>query len=201
MILLPRGRVRDHDGLAALLSTGMLLKAEAKHDTYNQIGALEQAVLDGKIDAVRQLLERGANPNVPMRQVLAESISNGHDEITILLLDHGADPNLVTPNGGVSPLMEAASRGKVLIMRALIQKGADVNYDDHVGGGTALNLAVEGSRLEAVRLLLEAGADASLSGKFHDYPWKAARRLKDRAMLDLLRQHTTNCRAAPEHCR
>lgn len=166
----------------------------------NGIGPLEQAVLHGRIDTARELLEQGTNPNSSGRMLLAEAIVNGHYRITLLLLDHGADPNFVTPYGGVSALMEAASRGKILIMKALIEKGADVNYDDYVGGGTALNSAIEGDQPDAVRLLLEHGADPSMSGKFHDYPWKAARELTNKTILDILKKYKSNCHEFPNKC-
>lgn len=69
--------------------------------------ALHFAVRDGNKRAVRALVESGANVNIQSLSdktpPLTQAIFNGHFEIASYLLDHGANPNLITSDG-VGPL-------------------------------------------------------------------------------------------------
>ena len=87
-----------------------LLAANAKVDAQDARGrtALYRAAAEGKVDAMRMLLEKKANPNqkttdgsTPLLAAVA-----GKVEAVTLLLDHGADANLADANG-VTPLKRA----------------------------------------------------------------------------------------------
>ncbi len=60
---------------------------------------LKNAAATGRMDIVRLLLERGADPNLPEEQIaprghaLYSAVYNGHHEIAKLLLEHGAYPS------------------------------------------------------------------------------------------------------------
>jgi uncharacterized protein len=87
----------------------------------------------------------------------------GHAEAVRLLLDHGADPNAVATSaqiGPVQPLHSAAATGRLECARLLLARGADVNARQG-GGLTALHAAAASSDTELARLLLAAGADAT----------------------------------------
>lgn len=57
--------------------------------------ALIMAAKKGQTDLVRWLLDRGANVNLGYFPPLVESILNGHDDTTRLLLGSGADVDVV----------------------------------------------------------------------------------------------------------
>jgi ankyrin repeat protein len=87
----------------------------------------------------------------------------GHAEAVRLLLDGGADPNAVATSaqiGPVRPLHSAAATGRLECARLLLAHGADVNARQG-GGFTALHAAAASSDAELARLLLAAGADAT----------------------------------------
>jgi ankyrin repeat protein len=87
----------------------------------------------------------------------------GHAEALRLLLDAGADPNAVGTSeqiGPVQPLHSAAATGRLECARLLLERGADVNARQG-GGFTALHAAAASSDGELARLLLAAGADAT----------------------------------------
>ena len=69
--------------------------------------ALLFAARDGQMDAVRELVAAGADVNqvngADNMSVLTSAIINGHFDIAMFLLDHGANPKL-TSKGGLAPL-------------------------------------------------------------------------------------------------
>jgi len=87
-------------------------------------------------------------------------------EIVGVLVEAGADPNLVTERGDETPLHWAASSDDVHVAAAIIDAGADV---DVPGGsiGTPLANAVGYACWDVARLLVARGARV-------DAPWQAA---------------------------
>ena len=92
--------------------------------------ALHLAIFGGEEGAVRLLLERGADPNVLSRADIAK----------------------------VPPLGTAAFAGSTPIARLLLDSGADPNVRGE-GGFTPLHAAAQNGDEELARLLLERGAD------------------------------------------
>jgi ankyrin repeat protein len=87
-----------------------LLAAHAKVDAQDSRGrtALYRASAEGKVDAMRMLLEKKANPNQKSKDgstPLLVAVAGKLDAVT-LLLDNGADANQVDANG-VTPLTRA----------------------------------------------------------------------------------------------
>jgi cytochrome c len=115
-----------------------LLQEGADVDAPDAMGtALHWATLRAHTDAVRLLLDEGANPNGAssvgsMGTPLHWAALKGHVEIVGLLLERGADPNLVTPNG-TAPLHHAAKGGHLEVAQRLVEHGADVNALTAIG--------------------------------------------------------------------
>jgi ankyrin repeat protein len=122
--------------------------------------ALHAAVSSGSIEAVRLLLERGANREAldeERQTAVVRAVDAGHEGIVRLFLDYGAD--LDARDGSGCPVMrQAAAAGHAAIVRLLLERGADPEAQGPVGG-TALMAAAERGHVEVVRLLLESGAD------------------------------------------
>jgi len=109
--------------------------------------ALLYAAREGHMDAVRALVEGGADINELSGDKftpLVMAITNGHLDMAMYLLQHGADPKPATVSGitalyGVidvqwaphawfpQPTTEQEKVGYLDLMKALIDKGADVN--------------------------------------------------------------------------
>jgi len=115
--------------------------------------ALLYASRDGLIDAVKALVEAGANVNrvnpIDKTSPMVIAINSGHYDVAKYLLDHGADPNLASIDGlaplyavlenrwapvAWTPTTATAANGVVQqktthleLMKALLEKGADRN--------------------------------------------------------------------------
>ncbi|KAJ6035936.1 hypothetical protein N7540_000215 [Penicillium herquei] len=95
----------------------------------------------------------------------------GSTEIINILLDYGADVNLLLLRGRYgSALAAAAHRGSIEILNVLIENGADVNLILSSGYyGSALAAAAHRGSKEIVNILIENGADVNLlliSGRY-----------------------------------
>ena len=126
--------------------------------------ALHYATYKGWTEAVRALLENGANPNI--QQMTNERLAplhyavRGEVETVILLLEYRADVNIQTGEyHKKTPLHISAELGVPEVTSTLLQNGADHRIKDWVGY-TALYIAVRAEKLDNVKLLLlKEGAD------------------------------------------
>lgn len=138
--------------------------------------ALNAAAFNGHLDAVKAILQNGADVNARAandRSPLDCAIANLHTEIIKFLLEHGADVN-APDESGTSPLHDAidieAEHAKrlyddgdvdahptILISDLLLAAGADVNARTKKGD-TPLRWAIDQAHKAAERLLREHGA-------------------------------------------
>lgn len=124
--------------------------------------ALHHLSRHGNVEAVKELLAAGADPNAPGSTFcLAPLHLVKTPALVEVLVAAGADPKAVR-NDGSTPLHEAAASGNSEAVRTLIAAGADPKAvsDD---GNTPLHSAtarwVEGDVSEAVRALIAVGVD------------------------------------------
>jgi len=80
-------------------------------------------------------------------------------------LKYGANPNLIEPKTGETPLIAATSPYGKQNVPLLIKAGANVNYQDP-DGDTALMSAAGGNQYDVVYELLSAGANFRLKDKW-----------------------------------
>jgi ankyrin repeat protein len=144
--------------------------------------------IDGKA-IVKQLVERGANPNQQMffraprerGQVSASArgttpfhraAASGDVEIVKYLLAHGAEINLHEANGQTATMLALGSRRSeedvLAVLSVLHEAGADVNvvaqimYIRRDHGGTALHVATRRGLKAAMAELVANGADVNM---------------------------------------
>ena len=130
------------------------------------------AVDRGNTDAVRALLEHGANPNMKESKgdqtALMWATAGKHTEILKLLLDRKADTHPQS-KGGFTALLFAVQQGDIEAVRSLLNAGADPNDTRQSDGLSALILAAESFSAEVANynhevpiLLAEKGANPNV---------------------------------------
>lgn len=126
-----------------------------------QDGLLD-AARAGDTDAVRALLEDGADPNLAQGDGLTAlhlAAREGHLEVVAILINAGAETSATTRIGDYTPLHLAGGAGHADVVGALLGAGANPGAVTTASGVTPLHLAAEARGGEdAVRLLLEHGA-------------------------------------------
>ena len=119
---------------------------------------LMYAALYGDVDAMRRLLEAGADPNVASDGGSTALMLAVHDaDKTRLLLEAGANPNVRPDDGRTALIIAAGQFGSSAVVKLLLDHGA--NAAATANGTTALRLAAGTGDGEVMRLLIERGAN------------------------------------------
>ena len=119
----------------------------------------------GKADEprVRELVKEGVVHGEKYREALRIALQRvagrGHEPLTQLLLEEGAEVNNVSENE-VSALYRAAELGKDKVVRLLLPYGANKDYTDKLKR-TAIFPVAQKNHRNTLSLLLEAGADVN----------------------------------------
>lgn len=149
----------------ALLDAGC--DPNVAHPQYGNT-ALSSACFTNRAEVIKRLLQRGADPNLPITYrspvdgrietgVVAMMFSRSLEAVT-MLLESGADPN-VHDEDGTTPLMRAVLATPPAAVEALLAAGADAQARNR-GGDTAADLVKK--RLDWLR---SSQASESAKGK------------------------------------
>jgi ankyrin repeat protein len=123
---------------------------------------LIEACKQNDLGRVRELLDRGADPNLQNEHgqtALWWASYWGNIDVVRLLLDYGTDPNLQASGGwtalmyGWTALMYASRLGHTGIVRLLLDHGADPNLQTFEYGWTAMIYASREGQTDVVKLL------------------------------------------------
>lgn len=126
------------------------------------------------------------------RTALFLSCLSDREEITRILLDHGAE---VSVQDGYNnyPICVSAERGNANIIKMLLDKRADIESRDRYKN-TPLILATKNLRFDAVKILLENGADVNAKNMNGMTPLHYAARFGENGneIFDLLMQYNAD---------
>ncbi|CAK1586617.1 unnamed protein product [Parnassius mnemosyne] len=158
-------------GDAARLAS-LLRAAPHERDAIDENGcsALQRAAADGHVEAVRLLLEHGANPNkqdnVHGNTALHEAAWKGYSRCAALLARGGAD--LRARNAaGFAPLHLACQNGHNQTCRELLLAGAQPDLQNNYGD-TSLHTAARYGHAGVTRILISAQCKVSEQNKNGD---------------------------------
>jgi uncharacterized glyoxalase superfamily protein PhnB len=99
-----------------------------------------------------------SDPSMVQGNELHIAARRGHLDAVRLLLERGADPNARDEGDNALPLHFAAGAGHLEIVRALLDAGSDVHGAGDVHEGGVIGWAAGGGHLDVVQLLLARGA-------------------------------------------
>lgn len=132
----------------------------------HEITPLMYAAENGSLDAMRLLIDRGADVNAQNAFGSTALMWSASDAAKVrLLLDHGAQVNTAAKSGRTALIIAAFTNPSAEVVRLLLAKGAKVDVMDkrHV---TPMNAATFANDTATIRLLLEAGADMDTADTF-----------------------------------
>ena len=158
---------------------------------------LHIAVQSGNIKITKLLLEHGANPNLPVttlnaNTVLELALITGKIKMLKILLDYGANPNQREPDTEKTPIMVAVYFAPSECVQLLIEKGADVNAVDVYGRTALMNVASfddDDNKLAIARLLIEHGANVNAVSKKRETALSFAKQSGNHRMVQLLKEY------------
>lgn len=139
-----------------------LLSHASKPDILSTVSsALYVAVKSGYVDIARMLLEyepsQDLNVQYPNKSMLLmTAVQRGDAELVSLLIQHGAEMNVVDTffNYTKTPLSSAFVKKNLEIVKLLIQSGADVNYSGGSSYPPLIAALIYGSR-ESIEYILQ----------------------------------------------
>ena len=140
--------------------------ARYNSDLKRGVPPIFAAIQNRLYDKLIEAIEAGedVNEHYKNRTPLFHAIYNSDIEALEVLLQAGADPNIIDEHGLYTPL----SMGNLKFAKMLVRYGADVNFQ-HNKSETALMVAAkECNNFEHVRFLLEHGANPNLYNRYGD---------------------------------
>jgi ankyrin len=146
--------------IASFLNFCVVLAAMSGSPLHAAGSEVADAVLQGKKEVVRALLQKGVDVNVPQidgTTALHWAVRADDLEMTDLLLRAGARAS-ATNRDGATPMQLASLNGSAAMIGRLLKAGVDANAPLSSSGDTALMLAARTGKAEAVKLLLDSGA-------------------------------------------
>ena len=155
------------------INKGRLTEQEARERAFVDAASLDdwpkvvQMIDEVGVD-IDLLADTGTvDPDTGLRyRKTALAAATAHNKLNMarLLLEKGANPNLVSTTG-VTPLMEASAQGYLSLVRLLVEHNADVHVVDPVNGTVAFHWACANGHAECVECLVRAGCDKSVRAR------------------------------------
>jgi ankyrin repeat protein len=184
-------RSGSSEALGALLAKG----ADA-NDTLEGCSALMAAALNGSVEQMKLLIAHGAMVNYMDPDGLTALWYSVPDwDKTVLLLDHGADPQLASSEKYTVLVKLAHTPGTLRLFHLLIDKGADPKKSGP--DNMLLYTAASSCDTSVLGLLIRSGLNANDTIIGGDYPINAALNYRCAASLQMLVEHGADVNVRP----
>ena len=155
------------------------------------------AAKNEKDECVQLLINKGADVNIVDSDGNTALMYEKHVNCVKLLLEAGADVNHGNQRQKTA-LMFGADSGREDIVSSLIKAGADVNFADSYGNTPLMYASSAEESIKSVELLLEAGADVNHSNEEGDTALMSAVGSRQNDVVTLLIKAGANMNAANE---
>jgi ankyrin repeat protein len=173
-----------------ILSLLAVLCASAAMVGTPATASVAEAARRGDRDAVKALLQKGTDVNVPMTDgmtALHYAAAIGDTQMAEMLLYAGANPSAKTRLNEYTPLHLAGDSGSAAIVKLLLNAGADVNARTSDSGVTPIHLGAKSGNVDAVNAMLEKGANPNATDtKWEQTPLIYAAASNRPAVIDAL---------------
>jgi ankyrin repeat protein len=171
----------------------LLIKAGGAVNTRGANGAtaLEFAAMNGQIDAVKYLVDHGADLRTAGPPALFLAAWRNYEGIVRFLLEKKVNPNYHGDEQGLTPLCAAAQEGLSGMTKILLTSGAEINATNNFGR-TTLSLACSMGRLPVAQYLVEKGANVNSQDIEGLTPLMLAISSGQAGLVDLLLQNGAN---------
>lgn len=113
---------------------------------------------------------------------------NGNEIAVALIIDAGAEIDLIVDGYSRSALICACEKGAFNVAKILIEAGADINLPRRDNGCTPLIVALENGNRDIVQMLIEHGADVNLAS-FDSSALTVACEKEDQNIVQMLIDH------------
>jgi ankyrin repeat protein len=127
-----------------------------------EVSALMVAAENGQIDAIRELIDLGADPEITdedeHRTALRRAADGGKIEAIIELINLGAKVDGRHSEDALTPFISAIQANEIAAAEKLLELGADIDAID-LSFGTALMQNAESGEIEHIIELIRMGAD------------------------------------------
>jgi len=185
--------MKDNELFNLLIENGMTPNIKGKFP--DECPIIFSAVKYGNMEALKKLIQKGANINSNCRHGFGETplqtaIHYQKIEMIKYLLDLKANPNEKDWTGK-SVLMLACNTDNDLIINLLIDRGADIEYHGYFGG-TALIYAVQMERYISAEKLIKRKANINFTSTYGETALIKAIGNNDLAMIKMLIENGAN---------
>ncbi len=152
---------------------------------------LKKELITPSSGSVRDLLERGANPNaqyVNGYTALMLALEHNQEDAVKALIEHGADVNAAQKDDSTTALHVACKMvyTQPNTIELLVNHGAKLNPIQTPSGFTPLMLAVSAQNIYVVEVLLKNGADVNCKTSDGFTALSIAKGIGDNSIIELL---------------
>ncbi|EQC30883.1 hypothetical protein SDRG_11364 [Saprolegnia diclina VS20] len=170
-----------------------LLSPDAMGDTGAHVACVRSLRTTGKTDVDRSSLVHAPMASVvsaPACTALHVAMRKGYTDAIALLLQAGADPNVLDINASTPLYMGAANPRRYAELQLLLEYSANVHLLQN--GETVLHRATKAGHATLVELFLQFGSCPNMLNKAWETPLHVAARKQEHGIVALLLQYGAN---------